>query len=569
MFSAKRVLRYLQGSLFGLVDLRRDLSRSPQNQGDKVIRRVSIRNYRRFRTLDLDLSQGMNVLVGDNDTGKSTLIEAINLALTGKLHGRLLVQELSPYLINSEATRDYIQALRGNPRHVPPPTITIELILDGEDAEILRGTNNLANEDACGVKIEARLSDEYYEEYRNFVSRPADVTLVPTEYYRVEWLGFSGNPITARSVPTSSSIIDASTIKLQAGVDHHLQQIVRTYLDAHERAELSREYRCAREEFSEKPSIKAINERLGTEDNGIADRRLSLAIDISQRYTWESSLTAHLDNLPFHLLGQGDQNVLKTLLAIGHRTEGAHVVLIEEPENHLSFSSLRRLISKIEACCKGKQVIVATHSAFVLNKLGLASLVLLGDGAPTRLASLPPQTVDYFKKLAGFDTLRLVLSKGAVLVEGPSDELVVQRAYRDTKGRLPIEDGIDVISVGLSHKRFLDIAICLERRVWVVTDNDGRSRAEVEARFAQYLGRESRRYISIHTGDDPDCRTLEPQIVAVNDLETLNAVFESRHTSKAEVLAAMLADKTGAALAIFESDTKITMPKYIRDVFAI
>jgi predicted ATP-dependent endonuclease of OLD family len=176
--------------------------------------------------------------------------------------------------------------------------------------------------------------------------------------------------------------------------------------------------------------------------------------------------------------------------------------------------------------------------------------------------------VEYFKKLAGFDTLRLVLSKGAILVEGPSDELVVQRGYRDAKGRLPIEDGIDVISVGLSHKRFLDLAIRLKRRVWIVTDNDGKAKEDVEKRFADYLGSEYRKYISLHTGEDPEYNTLEPQIVAVNDLGTLNAALGKKYKSKEEALAAMLADKTAAALAIFASDKKIVMPKYIQDVFA-
>jgi len=36
---------------------------------------------------------------------------------------------------------------------------------------------------------------------------------------------------------------------------------------------------------------------------------------------------------------------VKTLLAIGRKAEDAHIVLIEEPENHLSFSSMRRLIA--------------------------------------------------------------------------------------------------------------------------------------------------------------------------------------------------------------------------------
>jgi putative ATP-dependent endonuclease of OLD family len=530
-----------------------------------MIRKVCIRNYRRFRKFDIELQPGINVLVGCNGSGKSTLIEAIDLALTGRVHGRFLAQGVSPYLINLEATRDYFQQLResgaSNPR---PPKMIIDVFLDNDDAEILRGTNNLDNEDACGVRIQAQLSEEFQAVYQNFVKSPGTTLLAPTEYYKVEWLGFSGNPVNARSVPTSTTVIDPTMIRLQAGVDYHLQQILTRCLDPMERVELSRQYRGVREEFSGRESIKAINKRLSDEEATLTDRKLSLAIDISQRYTWESSLAAHLDDLPPHLAGQGDQNALKTLLAIGRRADSAEVVLIEEPENHLSFSYLRKLIKSIEERCVDKQVIVATHSTFVLNKLGLQSLLLLSENGATRISDLPDETANYFKKLPGFDTLRLVLSSGAILVEGPSDELVVQRGYLDAKGRLPIDDGIDVISVGMSHKRFLELAIRLKRRVWVVTDNDGKTVEEKKAQFADYL---SHKCVSLHTGKDPRLKTLEPQIVEVNDVATLNEVLGKTFSSKVELCKAMHDDKTGAALAIFTSEKTIVMPEYIQDVF--
>src|SRR5262249_46052501 len=157
-------------------------------------------------------------------------------------------------------------------------------------------------------------------------------------------------------------------------------------------------------------------------------------------------------------VGKGEQSTLKIMLALNKGADDSHIILVEEPENHLSFSNLNTVMEKIAARCGGKQVFVTTHSSFVLNKLGLGSLILLTPDGGVRITDLPRDTVDYFKKLAGFDTLRLVLAKQVILVEGPSDELVVQRAYRDTHdGRLPIHDGIDVMSMdSLSAKRFLD-----------------------------------------------------------------------------------------------------------------
>lgn len=529
-----------------------------------MIRKVIIRNYRKFRKLDVSMLPGVNVLVGSNDSGKSTLIEAINLALTGRVNGRLFAQELSPYYINMGATQEYAQALQSNPKAVPPVVIIEVYLEDGGEAEILRGTNNLLGEDACGIRIQAKLSSDFEDEYRSFIANPTGIRLVPTEYYRVDWFGFSGNGVTTRSVPATASVVDPASVRLQSGVDHYMQQIMRTHLAPKDRVELSRQYRSLREAFSEQEAVKAINEKLKGGSESLTQRALSLSIDISQRYTWESGLIAHLDDIPFPFVSKGEQSALKTILAVGRKSEGAQIVLIEEPEAHLSFAHLRSLMKRIEAQCDGKQVIVATHSNFVLNKLGLKNLILLGDdGAHMRITDVPETTVEYFKKLAGFDTLRLVLARGAILVEGPSDELIVQRGYLDAKGNLPIDDGIDVISVGLSHKRFLDLAIRLKRRVWVVTDNDGKTTEEVNKRFAEYTGYD---FVSVHTGSDPDLRTLEPQIVAANELATLNAALGKAYTSKEEAAEAMIADKTGAALAIFESAIKIKMPDYLANV---
>ena len=103
----------------------------------------------------------------------------------------------------------------------------------------------------------------------------------------------------------------------------------------------------------------------------------------------------------------------------------------------------------IEKAASGRQIIASTHSSFVANKLGLENLILLSGDNCCSMQSLKKETFEFFKKVAGYDTLRLILCKKSILVEGDSDELVVQRAYMDThEGRLPIQDGIDVMTVG-------------------------------------------------------------------------------------------------------------------------
>lgn len=528
-----------------------------------VIDKIVIQNYRFFRNFTLHLTPGMNILVGDNGTGKSSLLEAVNLALTSRLYGHVLAQELSPYLFNMEITSEY---LAGVAKGIgpEPPELLIELFLnDTADTSILRGTNNSLGEDACGIRYRASFNSDYSKEYSLFIEKPEHVRLIPTEYYKVEWLGFSGNAVTPRSIPATASLIDASSIRLQSGTDHYMQGIINSHLDASERVELARAYRSLREEFANNTSIKAINTKLATTDSDVSDRSLSLGIDISQKASWESNLVPHLDDLPFQYVGKGEQSTLKILLALNRKIDDAHIILVEEPENHLSFSSLNMLVSKIGTKCADKQVLIATHSSYVLNKLGLENLILLSPAGGLRITNLAEGTQDYFQKLSGYDTLRLILAKQVILVEGPSDELIVQRAYLDKNGKLPIEDGVDVINVrGLSFKRFLDIAVPLGLAVRVVTDNDGNDPNAVVARYSEY---EKQPNISVHVGQDASGPTMEPQLVTANNRTILNQVFGKTFNDDQSLLEYMCNNKTTCALAIFEWTNNLTMPSYIDD----
>ena len=218
-----------------------------------------------------------------------------------------------------------------------------------------------------------------------------------------------------------------------------------------------------------------------------------------------------------------------------------------------------------------KQIVVSTHSSFVANKLGLSNLILLKNGRTTRITEL--KSAGFFQKIAGYDTLRLVLCRKAILVEGASDELVVQRAYMDSHdGRLPIADGVDVISVGLTFLRFLEIAEKLSIPTCVVTDNDGDVDA-LKKKYSNYLGEKAKPSISIcfdETVDQNDedtsgfnYNTLEPKLLKVNSLDTFNSLFGKSFASENELRQFMKNNKTECALAIFGSEQKINYPEYI------
>jgi len=541
------------------------------------IEKVKITNFKCYEgTFTLALDDGLNVIVGANESGKTTILEAIHLALTGLLHGRPLKNDLTSYLFNLVAQNKYVQSL-GTASPLPPPAITIELFFSGSSNELaeLEGDGNSERAKRSGVVYKIEFDEENYKGPYEELVKAGELTSIPVEYYTTTMRSFARKGVTARNIPIKSALIDSSSTRLQNGSDVYVSRIIRDVLEEKERASISQAHRKLKEAFVANPNLKLINERI-TQAAKISQKAVSISVDLSSQTAWESSLMTYIDLIPFQYIGKGEQCVIKTKLALSAKKNAeATAVLLEEPENHLSHTRLNELIADLTEKHGQKQIIISTHSSFVANKLGLDHLIVLRSGEVARISEL--EASDFFKKLAGYDTLRLALAAKAILVEGDSDELVVQRAYMDANGgRLPIQDGIDVISVGTAFLRFLELADALKIPVAVVTDNDGDTTA-VEKKYAAFKDSSTVRICFdpvVDTGhlmikDKPyNYNTLEPKLLKANDRATLNAILGTSAKTDDELRIHMRANKTESALAIFNSTTAVTYPDYIQKAIA-
>lgn len=524
------------------------------------IQRVVIKNYRALKNADVVFHEGVNVVVGDNEAGKSTLLEAVNLALRGQLNRRAVQYELHPLLINVDAVSEFIESHRqGSP--TAPPEISIEVFFaDTPEVAVLRGSNNSKKTDACGVSLTIGLDEAFHAEFKSYVADTTALNSVPIEYYKVTWQSFAGASLSAQAIPLKTALIDPSNISNSYAANKYVLEIVRDYLSKSQSVDLALAYRSMREEFQDDARIKAINDDLATKQGIVSDKVLSVAMDTTTRASWETGVLPHLDSVPLTLAGKGEQNSVKIKLAI-EAAEICDLFLMEEPENHLSHTNLGRLVSHLADRCEGKQLIVSTHSSFVLNKLGIDRVMMFNGESAVTLDDLPPDTKSYFQRLPGHDTLRLILASRSILVEGPSDELIVQKGFRQRHGSLPLEQGVEVISVGTSFKRFLDIARLLKLDVSIVRDNDGDPDGK-KALFGDYEAHET---IHIHIDGDASARTLEPQIVKANGLQKLNQMLGTVFATEAELSDHMEANKTDTALTLFGHADELAIPGYISD----
>ena len=455
-----------------------------------------------------------------------------------------------------------------NGQPLPLPVILIEIFFSGDDLPELEGDGNSLRRKASGIRFKIEFDSQFQTDYDELIA--TEVTTIPIEFYKITWTSFAREAVTVKSIPVKSVLIDSTSTRFHNGSDVYISKIIKDDLVEKEIVDLSQAYRKLKEAFMADKSVEAINKKI-TGKADISTKTVSISVDLSAKNSWETSLMTYLEGIPFHQIGKGEQCLIKTNLALAHKkAKESNLILIEEPENHLSHSKLNQFIKSVTAKCEGKQIIITTHSSFVANKLNLKNLILLSSTKEkTALTALSKETYEFFEKLPGYETLRMLLCKKAILVEGPSDELIVQRAFMDKNDKtVPIEKEIDVISVGLTFKRFLEVATILNTQVAVVTDNDGDYDTKITGKYVDFEDSDT---IEIFADERNELRTLEPQLVDANkgNLKLLCEILEideADYNTEQLISGYMIANKTESALKIFNSEKSIQYPEYINDV---
>jgi putative ATP-dependent endonuclease of OLD family len=544
-----------------------------------ILKRIIIENYRLIKRADFTVNPDMNIFVGDNDSGKSTLLEAIAILTTGKLNGYNFDRQIKANIFKYTVRENYRTAVQEK-KEASLPAILLEAYCSTDNTvdntvelATYKGSNNSLHEDCPGIRILVEFDKQYEATLKDMYDK-CEVFDIPVEFYKVSINYFNGNSVAGyRNCPIKASYIDTTRKDYSNMVDRFVSESITAYLSPEEQTNLSTAYRKNRHEFHSHEVVKKLNEDMSTQER-VSGRVLRIDLKEEDVAEWKRQMSVVVDEIPFENVGFGSQNTIKVELAIKNSQDQVNVVLMEEPENNLSFTNMAKLIGRILKST-GKQIFISTHSSYVANKLSLGKLLLVNNGNVTSFASLPAETYRYFQKLPGYDTLRLVLAEKVILVEGATEELLLQRAYMDKnttadEAKLPQDDGIDIIAVNsLSFKRYCDIAAVIGKPVTVITDNDGSVDKNIKEKYKEYI--ENRLFTFLYETADKLC-TIEPSVLAVNmkDKEPTDVFMEAisskgsmKNKSRDEVLKFMSGHKTEWAMRVFESEQKINYPEYI------
>ena len=533
-----------------------------------MIKKLLIKNYKLVEDAIIEMRPDINIFAGENDSGKSTILEAISIVSTGNLNGRSFEKQIKANLFNQNIRESYIASLKNKKQVQMPPVIIIEAYLDMDNAAFT-GTNNELGEDCAGIRMELSFDSEYSDAYKQML-KDGEIYDIPVEFYKVNYHYFKGVPVVYRYAPVKGAFIDTTRKDYSYVMDKFMTSNIATYLTTKEQTDLSTAYRKSRHTFQENEVVKQLNISM---KNNVKINEKCVAIDLREDNIdeWKHQMSIMVERIPFENIGFGTQNSIKIELAIKNSKEQVNLIMMEEPENNLSYTNMTKLIDHIMQS-EGKQMFISTHSSYIANKLNLGNIFLLHNGKIKSMSELPEDTKRYFKKLPGYDTLRVVLAEKVILVEGPTDELIIQKAYLDEYGKLPMEDGIDVIVAdALAFKRYCDIAVLLKKKIVIVTDNDGNIQKNINEKYSDYLDKTNLVFVY---EENEMLNTIEPSVLEVNcENNVPTELFKKAiskngsmtNKNKQEVLDFMLNNKVEWAFRVLESEEKINYPEYIKN----
>jgi len=501
-----------------------------QNESTMYIATLAIRNFRCFRETEVEFQPGINVIVGENNAGKTALLRALRLVFDRSDRVRIDLP-------------DFYQGIADLTK---PPRISITATLRSSSADTLDDKALVATWlTKLEAPWEAQLTYEFFlpdEETASFTAAlgappDRDQFFQVLEQFLPKYISrtFGGNPENRLAAePESLAKFDCHTVdairdvdsELFAGTNPLLRTMLRQVLDhdADEQESLRRrrEFRdlteSARTDLTGRMNLDALFQLV--RDTGAADGGNPVLRDSLDEDDFIAALRLYIARSPFTVpathngLGYNNLVYISLLLASLHfkasvQRRGQNAVLfpmllLEEPEAHLHPSLQYKLLKYIQKRLSpeqtSRQVFLTTHSTHITAAAGLAPIICMSlsdrDGGvhvayPARVFGDTAEGVrsrNYVERYLDATKSNMLFAKGVIFVEGIAEQLLIPCIAHGIG--LPIEaHHVAVIAVGgVTFKHFLPLfgagepealrRYALPRRVVCIVDADPARKAK-------------------------------------------------------------------------------------------
>ena len=513
---------------------------------------LHIEGFKKFEKIDVTFNQHLNILVGENEAGKSTILEAIRIALNQQY--RNADKSILRELFNMHQVEEFEE----NPsiNTLPRILIEIEMELDAsnKNSEYFNGEEYgliKSQEEKTGIRFECR----YDEELGSGIETSISAGQIPYEYYKLSWTTFANRPYQIIKRPLNFLVIDTERNNTSSAFNYFNKALFTSKYDESTRAQ-------AKNKFS-----ASINNAFDQLELTSIDENRKFGIDY-KKVILENILSVYDHSIALENRGSGMESLIKTKIAL-QKSNHLDVIMIEEPENHLSFTTLQKMIEEIKEQQNDSQIILTTHSSMIASRLKLNNVLWIAGENVVSLEDLDPQVADFFTRIDNNSFLQLLLSKKAFLVEGATENLLLPKFYESETGKSIEKDSVAIISCnGVSYKKYLAAAEKTNKKIAVLTDNDGIQKKITEAQsfnsrhnLQQIFMSENLKEWTWEVCIYNQNKQILDEMIPVED----NADYKFNDRDYGKILGKMLNNKVDIAYKMVISGKDFKAPQYVKD----
>jgi len=406
------------------------------------ISELRIWNFRKYGTSDFDISspnltvpfnKGLNVLIGENDSGKSAILDSIKLVLKTHAYEWIKVDDSDFYVNENGHTSNKLRL-----------EIEFSGITDDEAKHFIEwcgwAEEEIENNGIISKCIRPKLILIYQAEVR-------DNRIIPTDIKA--GMDGSGHLLNAEAREylkcTYLKALRDADIELSSTKNSRLSEILQKHhLFIKQKGQLH-EFEVHFKEINDKIEEhfrgSAEDKRYNEQIKSKIDHYLSKFIDdktLSLFSLGKPEIKNILEklNLGIHNksnLGLGTMNRLfmaAELLHLKRDWTGLKLCLIEELEAHLHPQAQQKIIEAlIDESNQGIQLILTTHSPNISSKVPLKSVIICKENdifpLERKYTQLEESNYTYLERFLDVTKSNLFFAKGIILVEGWSEELIV------------------------------------------------------------------------------------------------------------------------------------------------
>lgn len=497
------------------------------------ISKITIKNFRNFKNTSIEFSEGINLLIGANNSGKTNLLKALRLILDSSLKKQLFIEDLNANISIEELKE-----------HSPKISISLEISqakkeeLWGEDlVTVSNWLTTLETPYKAQLHYEFFLPETNENDYHNLIKDVDDIKkirkIISENFIRLYTYKIWGGKLESQVQADSETLrkfdfqfLDAirdverdmfsgKSILLKNIIDFFIDYEIKSN-DRLQPEEKQGELQEKRKEFEKLATGVTDNLKTRLEDG--KNKILAYANEIGASFDKctpdfegnlsENDLYSILQliiksntgiDIPISNNGLGYNNLIFMSLLLskmqidsdgkyyGSNAKIFPILCIEEPEAHLhptmQFQFLKFLKKNIEGK-KVRQVFITSHSTHITSSANLDELICLYKkneeifvGYPGKVFDQNENSKKYVQRFLDATKSNLLFSEKIILVEGIAEQLLLPVLAEYLEKNFE-ERHISVINVGgryFDHfLRLFDFnnKIAINKKIACLTDLD-------------------------------------------------------------------------------------------------